>query len=264
MADFPAQPTADADSSANQTASQFGSPSSRLSSRQYLEDLRARRTGKVSTQPVLPLVAQPTSMPVEQLTPTPPAPIPMTAEPSISSQVTPSAGELADNLSEDQLKAMPEQTIYEWTAPNRPFKKRNRQFYTTVGLITVLISLILFFAGQFLPIAVVISVAFLGYILSSIPPDQVTNKITTYGIRYDTTLFYWEELGRFWFEEKYGQGLVVIEAARFPGRVTLMLGNVRQDIIEMMLSEILIKQKPQDTFIDKSAQWLQEKVPLDM
>src|SRR5688572_8191789 len=59
------------------------------------------------------------------------------------------------------LPPQQEEIVLEWDAPNRPFKKRNRQYYTTVAIIVFLISLILFFAGQFLPIAVVIAVAFL-------------------------------------------------------------------------------------------------------
>ena len=162
-----------------------------------------------------------------------------------------------------QFKPIPEETIVTWQSPSRPFKKRNRQFYTTVATIVFLISLILFFAGQFLPIAVVISVAFLAYVLSSVPPHDVTNKISTYGIRIEDELYYWEEMGRFWFEEKFQQPLLKIEVGRFPGRLTIMLGEMQKTDIEELLKEVLVKEKPKDTFFDKSAKWLQDKIPLD-
>lgn len=162
-----------------------------------------------------------------------------------------------------QYRPLPEEVVYEWKAASRPFKKRNRQFYTTVGLITLLVSLILFFAGQLLPIAVVISVAFLGYVMSSVPPDMITNKITTYGIRNDTVLYYWDELGRFWFEEKLGQNTLQVETIRFPGRITLVVNNEQQQAADQLLSEVLLNQKPEETFIDKSAKWLQDKIPLE-
>lgn len=162
-----------------------------------------------------------------------------------------------------QFKPLPEQIILTWQAPARPFKKRNRQYYTTIVAIVFLISLILFFAGQFLPIAVVISVAFLAYVLSSVPPTTAEHKITTYGLRVENVLYYWEELGRFWFEEKFGQPLVQVEVARFPGRLTLLLNEVGQDTMRELLSEVLLEEKPKETFFDSSARWLQEHIPLD-
>lgn len=160
-------------------------------------------------------------------------------------------------------KPQTEQTLLTWSAASRPFKRRNKQFYTTIGIIVFLVSIILFFAGQFLPIAVVISVAFLAYVLSSVPPHEATYRITTFGVRIEDQLYYWEELGRFWFDERYQQKMVHIEVARFPGRLTLMLGQLTETDVEELLKEVLIKQKPADTFFDTSAKWLQEKIPLD-
>lgn len=160
-------------------------------------------------------------------------------------------------------KPQPEDTILEWQAPSRPFKKRDGQYYRTVGAIVLLISLILFFAGQFLPIAVVISVGFLTYVLSSVPPENILNKITTYGIRIEENLYYWEELGRYWFENKFKQRILKIEAARFPGRVTLLIQKDDEKKISEVLSEVLLLEKPDLTFFDKSAKWLQKKIPLE-
>jgi hypothetical protein len=163
---------------------------------------------------------------------------------------------------EDYLR-LPEQIIVEWHAPNRPFKKRNRQYYTTIAIIVFLICLILFFAGQFLPIAVVVAVGFLAYVLSAIPPEVVTNKLTTYGIRSAENLYYWTELGRFWFTERYGYTLVHVEVARFPHHLTLLLGDHTEEEMTELLSEVLLKEKPLPTTFDKAATWLQEKIPLD-
>ena len=194
-------------------------------------------------------------------------PQPQVNEPQLfqASQPTPEqiAQDAESELFKHLPKPLPEETILTWRSPSRPFKKRNRQFYTTVGAIVFLISLILFFAGQMLPIAVVISVAFLYYVLSTVPPTDNEKRITNYGIHVDEELYYWEEMGRFWFEDKYGQKLLLIEIIRFPGRLTLVLGDLDQQIIEDLLKEVLIMEKPKDTFFDKSAKWLQEKIPLD-
>ncbi len=162
-----------------------------------------------------------------------------------------------------QFKPIPEEIIVEWAAPSRPFKKRNRQFYSTVAIIVLLISMILFFAGQVLPIAVVISVAFLVYVLYSIPPGQAQNKITTYGIRTDDSIYYWEELSRFWFEDQLDEKMMLFELNRFPWRVILLIQPEDQEDFRSLLKDVLLEQKPPVTQVDKWANWLKEKLPLE-
>ncbi|MBT3249870.1 MAG: hypothetical protein HN846_02490 [Candidatus Pacebacteria bacterium] len=161
-------------------------------------------------------------------------------------------------------KPIPKQSVIAWKASSRPFKKRDRQYYTTVAAIVFLVSLILFFAGQFLPIAVVISVGFLAYVLSSVPPHDIKIDINTYGIEMEDLLYYWEEMGRFWFDSKYGQDLLTIEVARFPGRIILMFEEGKKEELRKILSEVLLEEKPADTFYDKAGKWLQEKIPLEL
>ncbi len=162
-----------------------------------------------------------------------------------------------------QFKRVPEEDLMLWNAPSRPFKQRDRQFFVTIVTIVLLISLILFFAGQVLPIAVVISVAFLGYVLSVVPPENVTYKLTTYGVRIEDELYRWDELGRFWYETRYDQQLLKIEVARFPSRLTIVLGEALQDDITAILSEVLPQEKPDDSAIERAGNWLQEKIPLE-
>jgi hypothetical protein len=160
-------------------------------------------------------------------------------------------------------KPVPEITVFEWVAPSRPFKKRQRQFFVTVTVIALLVSMILFFSGQFLPIAVVISVVFLLYVLQVIPPQDIKHTITTHGISVEGNLYYWQELGRFWFEKKHEQLLLNIETARFPGRVTLVFPAERRQEVTEILSEVLLEHKPDLTLFEKIAAWVQEKIPLE-
>lgn len=161
-------------------------------------------------------------------------------------------------------KPMPEETLLEWQAPSRPFKQRKRQYFTTIGLICVLIALILLFAGQLLPVAVIAAVFFLYYVLNSTPPGLVNHKLTTYGIWVENNLYYWDEMGRFWFTEKFGVSLLHIEVARFPNRLTLLLGDITKEDMTLVLSEVLLNQTPPPTAYEKAAQWLQEKLPIDI
>jgi len=161
-------------------------------------------------------------------------------------------------------KPLPEQDILQWTAPSRPYKKRNKKYYSTMVIIALLISLILGFAGQLAAITVVIAVAFLVYVLSVVPPQDVNFKITTWGIKVEKTLYYWEELGRYWFTKKHNENILNIECARFPNRLTILLGSQDQEMIKKVLSEVLLNQKPEPTLYEKAANWLQEKIPLDI
>jgi len=160
-------------------------------------------------------------------------------------------------------KPLPEETLFQWQAPERPFKKRNKKYFSTVFVIALLVSLILAFAGQLVAIAVVLAVAFVVYALSVVPPQNLTYKISTYGVRIESNLYYWEELGRFWFTDKYDQNILNIETVRFPGRITVLLGDQKKEIIELILAEVLLQQKPELTLYEKASAWLQEKIPLD-
>ncbi len=164
----------------------------------------------------------------------------------------------------DYMRPTQEELIFEWRADSRPFKKHKRNFYTTGTVIVVLISLILFFSGQFLPIAVVIAVTFLAYVLTSIPPQEITYQVTTFGVRIEDKLYEWDLMNRFWFTEKYSQELVHVEVAQFPERLTLVLGATSKDIIAALFSEVLIMQTPAPTIYERVAAWLQEKIPLDL
>lgn len=163
-------------------------------------------------------------------------------------------------------RPIPEETLVEWDAPARPFKKRKRQFFSTIIIIAILVSLILFFAGQVLPVAVVISVVFLVYVTAVIPPQNIHYKLTNYGIYVEKEAFSWVTMGRFWFDDKSSQRVLEIELYRFPGRLTLVLidgQTPREKDLENVLSEVLIKEKPPLTSYEKMAEWLKDKVPLE-
>jgi hypothetical protein len=172
----------------------------------------------------------------------------------------------AANLFAGQRPAppQPEQLILEWQAPSRPFRKRNRQYYVTSGMIVFLLVLILLALNQFLPIAVVFGISFFAYVLSAVPPEMVNNQITTYGIHTDQNFYYWEEMGRFWFETAAKHRLLRIEVNRFPNQLTLLLGELTEEDLSEILSQVLLQEQPPKTPIEKAAKWLQDVIPLDV
>ena len=57
-----------------------------------------------------------------------------------------------------------------WRSAARPFKARDREYYTTIGAIVLLVAIILIFIREWLAIGVFVSLGFLSYVLSSVPP----------------------------------------------------------------------------------------------
>jgi hypothetical protein len=198
-------------------------------------------------------VAPPQYQQPEDFAPQPTEPAPA------APQFTP---EQLENILPSELRPPSEELVYEWTAPTRPFKRQDRQFYTTIGSIIFLISLILLFAGQFLTIAVVIAIGFLVYVMSAVPPEMVRHQITTFGLRTDQQLYAWEELGRFWITERMGQKVIHVEAGRFPNHLSLLVGDGDEAQLTEIFSQVLLNQEPPQTTFDRAAAWLQERFPI--
>src|SRR3990172_11118178 len=103
------------------------------------------------------------------------------------------------------------QILYSWKSPSHPYKKRSKLFYQTVAAFTVLLVVIVFFLHEFLLIGVILSVVFVVYAIYSVPPIEIKHKITPLGVDNSGRLFHWQELSAFWFEEKWGKTVLVIQ-----------------------------------------------------
>lgn len=164
----------------------------------------------------------------------------------------------------------PEYLLLEWLADSRVARKRSREYYSSLAVIVLLLSLILFFANQVLLIFVLVSFLFVTYVLASVKPDTVHNMITSYGIRYRDKLYFWEQMGRFWVTEHGGKAQVHIEAPAFlSSQIVLLPSNsaspIKVTIEDMVtiLGSYLPYEEPNPTQIDRWVQWLEEKFPLE-
>lgn len=163
------------------------------------------------------------------------------------------------------LKPPPKiKTLLSWKAPARPFKRRNREYYTTIGAIVFLLAVILLFLQEWLLIAVMVSLAFLAYVLASVPPETVEHGLTNKGVRTGGKLYPWEDLQRFWFSNKWGQALLTIESKQgIPGQLVLLLGDKDKVTVRKAISEYLEENRPEPAWGDRAARWLADKVPLE-
>ncbi len=156
-----------------------------------------------------------------------------------------------------------EEVLLAWTSPSRLFKKRDREYFTNIGAIVFLLTIILVFAREFVLIAAVLSIVFLIYVLSTVPPEEVSHRITNLGIESAGHFYRWEELADFWLEEQWGQTMMVLRPYLSP-RVLILLGSQnKENVREIIAKHIPFREEPQKTWVDNAASWLTRKIPLE-
>ncbi|KKR86412.1 hypothetical protein A2875_00715 [Candidatus Gottesmanbacteria bacterium RIFCSPHIGHO2_01_FULL_46_14] len=156
-----------------------------------------------------------------------------------------------------------EEVYLEWRSPSRLFKRRDKEYFTNIGAIVFLLTIILVFAREFVLIAAVLSIVFLIYVLSTVPPEEIDHRITNLGIESGGHFYRWEELADFWYEEQWGQTMLILRPY-FTARVIILLGN--QDpgrVREFVAKHIPFRQQPEKGFVDNAASWLSKKIPLE-
>ena len=158
------------------------------------------------------------------------------------------------------------QILYSWKSPSHPYKKRSRMFYQTVAAFTLLLVVIVFFLHEFLLIGVILSVAFVVYAIYSVPPITIEHKITPLGFENAGRLFRWPELSSFWFEEKWGSKILVIQThLPFFSQIRAVIEPLSQNKIKQIIGKyLLFIEKPQKTFVDRLTDWIQKSIPLEV
>lgn len=96
-----------------------------------------------------------------------------------------------DFLTPKMLEAEEIRTLLSWQAPARPFRKKDRSYYTTLAVIVILLVLILLLAKEFLLIATILSLAFVAYVLAFVPPNHIQYRISTQGITINEDFYFW-------------------------------------------------------------------------
>ena len=130
-----------------------------------------------------------------------------------------------------------------WSSPSRLFKRRDREYFTNVGAIVFLLIIILVFAREFLLIAAVVSIVFLIYVLSTVPPENVEHRITNLGIESAGHFYRWEQLGEFWFEEQWGQVLLKLRPVMGPHIIILLADQDKAHVRELVAKHIPFREQ---------------------
>ncbi len=159
------------------------------------------------------------------------------------------------------VKKEEERDLVAWSAPARPFKRRNREFWITAIAIAAVVGLVLFLVEGFMPVILVISVVFLFYVLSTVEPDKIEYKVTNRGIKVAGKRTDWNMMGRFWFTRRFDSDLLVIETFSLPGRLEVVILPERKEEVKKAISEYLTHEEVPPSGLDKAANWFSKKMP---
>lgn len=156
-------------------------------------------------------------------------------------------------------------TILEWKSPSRPFKRRDREYFTTIAAIVFLLGVILLFLKEFLLIGVILAFMFVSYVLATVPPEEVDHKITTEGVTTGGKSYLWNELKDFYFISKWGNQILNINTKlKFPGRLIMLLGEVEEKKVKEELGKYVSwRESPPITWMDRAAERLSKIVQLE-
>ena len=168
-------------------------------------------------------------------------------------------------LTPKMMEAGEIKTLLSWEAPSRPFRKRDRSYYTYSAVIVIVICLILLFARQFLLMGTVLSLTFVAYVLAFVPPHNIKYRISTQGITIGEDFYFWHFLDAFWFKEKDGSKVLHIQTRlRFPAQLMLVLGDHDEEKVKKLVARFLpYVEVPRKSWMEKWSEGLQKNFPLE-
>ena len=157
-----------------------------------------------------------------------------------------------------------EKDIYEWVQMERPFKKRNKEFWITAIAILVLVSVIFIFIKEFLLIVALFSALFTYYALSTVEPHQIRYRITNRGIYWGDSRMEWELLRRFWIKSNLDSEAVFFETnLRFPRQVSMIINPEDKEKLKKIIARRIPCLDDSPEFVDKVTNWFGKKFPLE-
>lgn len=177
----------------------------------------------------------------------------------------PKVSEDIDHLVPKITEAGEIHTLLTWEGSSRPYRKKDRSYYTTIAIIVFLLVLIAFLAREFLLIGVILSLTFVTYVLAFIPPQNIYYKLSTQGITIGDHFYFWHELESFWFKEQEGHKVLFIQTRlRFPAQIMLVLADRDEENIKKLVGRFLpFHEIPRKTLMDKWSEGLQKHFPLE-
>lgn len=156
-------------------------------------------------------------------------------------------------------------TLLSWHAPGRPFRARNRSYFVNILILMLVINVILFLFSQYLLMLVVISLVFVNYALTTVPPHDFRYKISNQGVTIEEHFYLWQELYDFYFKRQEHQDVLILRTKSYiPGELVFTLGEMSSEHVK----NIIVPYLPYREFVppssmEKAGEWLSKTFPLE-
>ena len=156
-------------------------------------------------------------------------------------------------------------TLLSWSAPGRPFKKKQKEYFITSLLIVLFVEVILFLFSQYLLMVVVLSLTFVSFALAIVPPKDFHYRISTEGITIEDHFYLWQELYDFYFKKRNNVEVLHLRTkVLLPGELTITLGDIDKEHVKSVIIPYLpYREVIKSTFVEKSGDWLSRNFPLE-
>jgi len=153
--------------------------------------------------------------------------------------------------------------LYEWVAKDRYQFNFNSKLFLIIVAISLVFILLLAILGHYWLMAALIALLFFVYVSGTTAPLDVTHKITARGIDTGGKLHEWFMLKEFYFTNRNGQNLLIVNTnLNYPGSLILLLDEKERNTLFVLLQEkILYKDIRKQNRLDKIN--LGEYIPLE-
>jgi hypothetical protein len=157
------------------------------------------------------------------------------------------------------------QTLLNWSAPSRPYRKKQKMYFLNLILIMLTVEVILFLFGQHILMLVVASLVFLAFAFASTPPVNVQYRISSEGIAIEDHFYLWQELYDFYFKQPDGMDVLHIRTKTYLlGELIITLGDVSKDKVRSVLLPYLpFREVTHTTFTERAGDWVAKTFPLE-
>jgi hypothetical protein len=128
-----------------------------------------------------------------------------------------------------------------------------KRFTRALTIIGIFVGLLLLAMQEFFVLLVIGSVIFVTQALMKIPPENLKYELNSFGINVNGKLYYWDQLRRYFFIERGGVEVVVVDTTMgIPGRLFINFDEKDKEKIKEVFNKYLhfLEQEPRSFFDD--------------
>jgi hypothetical protein len=173
---------------------------------------------------------------------------------------------MSENYTDIHESVKESQTLFSWTAPMRPYKKKAKNTLRFFMALAFLLSVIIWFFGDRILLLPVWAIVFLFYIMTVTPPPTVENKITRFGIETAGVTMRWDILSHFYFINRWGFDVLTVVTHSpyvFYSYMVIPDKETKKKIATLLGEHLMFEANPPATLTDRLIYILTYLIPED-